>query len=45
MAQYDFVCAGVTLKMVELNPQLVGPAAAGILHASVDPEDAVVLVD
>ena len=45
MAQYDFVCAGATLKIVELNPRLVGQAAEGTLHASVDPEDAVILVD
>ena len=45
MAQYDFVCGGVTLKIMELNPRLVGQAAEGRLHASVDPEDAVVLVD
>jgi len=45
MAQYDFVCAGVTLKIVELNPRFVGQADEGRLHASVDPEDAVVLVD
>ena len=44
MAQYDFVCAGVTLKIVELNPRFVGPAADARLVASVDPEDAVVLV-
>ena len=35
----------MTLKIVELNPRLVGQAAEGRLHASVDPEDAVVLVD
>jgi iron(III) transport system ATP-binding protein len=45
MAQYDFVCAGVTLKIVELNPRFVGQPAVGVLHASVDPDDAVVLVN
>jgi iron(III) transport system ATP-binding protein len=45
MAQYDFVCAGLTLKIVELNPRFVGPTAEGKLQASVDPEDAVVLVE
>jgi len=44
MAQYDFVCAGVTLKIVELNPRFVGPTTEGRLQASVEPEDAVVLV-
>ena len=44
MAQYDFVCSGMTLKIVELNPRFVGPMAEGRLKASVDPEDVVVLV-
>jgi hypothetical protein len=30
---------------VELNPRFVGPTAEGKLQASVDPEDAVVLVE
>ena len=45
VAQYDFICPGATLKIVELNPRLFGQAAEGALHASVDPEDAVILVD
>jgi iron(III) transport system ATP-binding protein len=45
MARYDFVCAGMTLKIVELNPRFIGPMAEGKLQASVDPEDAVVLVE
>jgi hypothetical protein len=45
MAQYGFVCAGVTLKIVELNPRFVGPTTEGRLQASVDPEDVVVLVE
>ncbi len=44
-AHYDFVCAGATLKIVELNPRFLGSAAEGRLQASVDPDDAVVLVD
>ena len=46
MAQYDFLCAaGVDLKIVELNPRFLGPAAAGALFAHVEPEDVVVLVE
>ena len=45
MAQYDFVCAGMTLKIVELNPRFAGSTTEGTLLASVDPEDAVVLVE
>jgi iron(III) transport system ATP-binding protein len=45
MAQYDFVCSGLTLKIVELNPRFVGPGAQGELHASVEPDDVVVLVE
>jgi len=44
MAQYDFVCPGLTLKIVELNPRFLGPAAQGELYAHVEPEDVVVLV-
>jgi iron(III) transport system ATP-binding protein len=46
MAQYDFLCAaGVTLKIVELNPRFFGQAASGALYAHVEPEDVVVLVE
>jgi iron(III) transport system ATP-binding protein len=45
MAQYDFVCAGVTLKIVELNPRFVGQTAQDALQACVEPEDVVVLVE
>jgi iron(III) transport system ATP-binding protein len=45
MARYDFVCSGITLKIIELNPRFVGPTAEGRLIASVDPDDAVILVD
>ena len=45
MAQYDFVCPGLTLKIVELNPRFLGPAAQGELYAHVEPEDVVVLVE
>jgi len=46
MAQYGFVCAGgVVLKIVELNPRVLGSAAQGELFAHVLPEDVVVLVE
>jgi iron(III) transport system ATP-binding protein len=45
MAQYDFVCAGLTLKIVELNPRFLGPTVQGALQACVEPEDVVVLVE
>ena len=45
VAQYDFVCGGVTLKIVELNPRFTGPSAGASLHASVEPEDAIILVE
>jgi iron(III) transport system ATP-binding protein len=45
MAQYDFVCAGQTLKIVELNPRFVGESDQGALQAWVEPEDVVVLVE
>jgi len=46
MAQYEFLCAaGVTLKIVELNPRFFGAAAPEALHARVEPADVVVLVD
>jgi iron(III) transport system ATP-binding protein len=44
VAQYDFVAGGTTLKIFELNPRFVEQAARGELHASVEPEDVVVLV-
>jgi len=45
MAHYDFACAGVTLKIVELNPRFSGPTAGGNLHARVEAEDAIILVE
>jgi iron(III) transport system ATP-binding protein len=45
MAQYDFVCGDVTLKMIELNPRFSSPTNEGRLLASVDAEDAVILVE
>lgn len=43
VAQYDFIAAGGTLKIYELNPRFVGAASDGGLYASVDPDDVVVL--
>ena len=46
IAQYEFLsAAGVTLKIVELNPRFLGQNAPGVLYAHVEPEDVVVLVD
>ncbi len=44
IAQYDFRCSGLTLKIFELNPRFLGAAAGGPLWAAVAPEDVVVLV-
>jgi iron(III) transport system ATP-binding protein len=44
-AQYDFVAGGATLKILELNPRLVGRPGTEEFHASVRPEDVVVLTD
>ena len=44
-AQYDFVAGATTLKVLELNPRLVGRPGAEELFASVRPEDVVVLGD
>jgi iron(III) transport system ATP-binding protein len=43
VAQYDFITGGHALKMLELNPRFLDPAACGELFASVAPEDVVVL--
>lgn len=43
VAQYDFIAAGGTLKIYELNPRFVGAATDGDLFASVDPDDVVLL--
>jgi iron(III) transport system ATP-binding protein len=43
VAQYDFVAAGGTLKIYELNPRFVGSSTDGGLFASVDPDDVVLL--
>jgi len=43
VAQYDFVTAGGRVKILELNPRFLDPAAGGELFAGVAPEDVVVL--
>ena len=45
VAQYEFVAAGATLKIYELNPRFVGTEARGELYAHADVEDVVVLVE
>lgn len=45
VAQYGFQAGGLNLKIFELNPRFVDPANRGDLFASVEPEDAVVLVE
>jgi iron(III) transport system ATP-binding protein len=44
VAQYEFVSAGVWLKILELNPRFLGQSPREELFASVVPEDVVVLV-
>jgi iron(III) transport system ATP-binding protein len=44
-AQYDFVSGDVSLKILELNPRLAERPGFGEFHASVRPEDVVVLTD
>jgi iron(III) transport system ATP-binding protein len=47
VAQYDFVPVkgGEPLKIYELNPRFVGSSSEKLLHACVDVEDVVVLID
>lgn len=44
VAQYEFITGATRLKIFELNPHFVDGAARGELHATVEPEDVVVLV-
>ena len=44
-AQYDFVSGDTTLKVLELNPRYVDRSRTEEFHASVQPEDVVVLRD
>jgi iron(III) transport system ATP-binding protein len=43
LAQYEFISAGVTLKIFEMNPRFVGAEDRGELHAAVLPAEVVVL--
>ncbi len=43
LAQYEFVTAGVPLKILELNPRFLDAAAGGVLFAGVAADDVVVL--
>ncbi len=45
VAQYDFLAGGQSLKILELNPRFLDPAARGEVFASVSPEDVVVLAE
>jgi iron(III) transport system ATP-binding protein len=45
LAQYDLVAGGIDLKVLELNPRFIDPAARGEVFASAVPEDVVVLVE
>jgi iron(III) transport system ATP-binding protein len=44
-AQYDFIAGGQTLKILELNPRVLAGADRGVLYASADPADVVVLAE
>jgi iron(III) transport system ATP-binding protein len=43
LAQYEFISAGVTLKIFEMNPRFFGAEDRGELYAAVLPADVVVL--
>jgi iron(III) transport system ATP-binding protein len=45
VAQYDFQSCGLSLKILELNPRFIDPAARGEVFASVKTEDVVVLAE
>src|SRR5688572_20229566 len=45
LAQYELVAGGIDLKILELNPRFIDPAARGDVFASAAPEDVVVLVE
>jgi iron(III) transport system ATP-binding protein len=44
VAQYEFITGGTKLKIFERNPRFVDGVTRGELHATVAPEDVVVLV-
>lgn len=43
VAQYDFVSGDTALKIYELNPRFLGQSGETTLHATVSPEDVVIL--
>jgi iron(III) transport system ATP-binding protein len=45
VAQYDFKAADVALKIFELNPRFLSQISRGDVHASVEPEDVVILTE
>jgi iron(III) transport system ATP-binding protein len=45
LAQYGLIAGGISLKILELNPQFIDPASRGEVFASVAPQDVVVLVE
>ncbi|MDB6095422.1 MAG: spermidine/putrescine transporter ATP-binding protein [Verrucomicrobia bacterium] len=45
VAQYDFITGDQRLKILELNPRFLDPAACGNLYAGVATDDVVVLKD
>ena len=45
MAQYDFIASGQALKILELNPRFLDPAARSEVFASARTEDVVVLAE
>jgi iron(III) transport system ATP-binding protein len=45
LAQYEFRSGETALKIFEMNPRLVEPAAGGDLYAAVEPADVVVLTE
>ena len=45
LAQYEFVAAGIALKIFELNPRFLEAGAVGELYAVADSEDVVILTE
>ncbi|MSU49058.1 MAG: ABC transporter ATP-binding protein [Opitutus sp.] len=45
LAQYEFIAGAHELKILELNPKFLDPAARGDVFAAADPEDVVVLCE
>jgi iron(III) transport system ATP-binding protein len=45
VAQHEFITGGTTLKIYELNPRFSGGEGTGVLFASAEPQDVVVLTE